>query len=52
MTAVEEITENVTVKFVTGLHEKGCEVDFIADALKLPIKKVEKIIQKIKSASN
>ena len=52
MTPFEKITENVTVKFITGLHEKGCEVDLIANALKLPINKVEEIIQKIRSASN
>jgi hypothetical protein len=52
MTAVEEITQNVTIKFVKGLHEKGLDANFIAVAFKLPVKKVEKIIQIIKSVSN
>ena len=52
MTAVEEITQNVTFDFVKGLWEKGFEVNFIADTFKLPIKKVESIITRLKSSSN
>lgn len=52
MTPVEEITQNVTTKFVIGLYQKGLDANFIADAFKLPLKKVETIIQKIKPASN
>ena len=52
MTAVEEIKQNVTFDFVKGLWEKGFEVDFIADTFKLPIKKVESIIARLKSSPN
>jgi len=56
MTIAEEIKieerENLTINYVKGLFEKGLQAEFIADAFKLPIQKVEEIIQKIKSSSN
>ena len=52
MTAVEEITQNVTFDFVKGLWEKGFDVDFIADTFKLPMRKVEEIVKKLKKSSN
>ena len=51
MTAVEEITQNVTFNHVRGLWEKGLDASFIADAFKLPIKKVEEIINRLKNSS-
>ncbi len=52
MTAFEEISQIVTKNHIEGLWENGLDANFIADALKLPIKEVEKIIQNIKSVSN
>jgi predicted transposase YdaD len=56
MTIAEEIKieerENLTISYVKGLLEKGLQAEFIADAFKLPLQKVEEIIQKIKSSSN
>ncbi|PWK28537.1 hypothetical protein LV89_00741 [Arcicella aurantiaca] len=52
MTAVEEITENLTFNHIRGLWEKGLDANFIADAFKLPVKKVEAIIKRLKSSSN
>ena len=52
MTPLEEITENVTFKYVKGLIENGATIEFISKSFGLSIKKVEEIIQKIKSASN
>lgn len=52
MTAIEEITQNVTLKYIKGLIENGATVELISKSFGLLIKKVEKIIQKIKSPSN
>ncbi|PWK18401.1 putative transposase/invertase (TIGR01784 family) [Arcicella aurantiaca] len=56
MTIAEEIKieerENLTINYVKGLFEKGLQAEFIADAFKLPLQKVEEIIQKIKSSAN
>lgn len=43
-----EASENTTFNHVKGLLEKGMNADFIADAFKIPIQKVEEIINKIK----
>jgi predicted transposase/invertase (TIGR01784 family) len=48
----EETIESTTVNYIKGMLEKGLDADFIADAFKLPIKKVQAIIQKIKGSSN
>ena len=48
-----EITmEFATFQHIKGLIEKGLDADLIADAFKIPIKKVQDIIQKIKDSSN
>lgn len=52
MTAVEEITENVAFNHVKGLIQNGATVEFISKSFGLSIKKIEAIIQKIKSDSN
>ena len=56
MTAVEEIQlkerENLTFNHVKGLLEKGLDASFIADAFKLPMKKVEEMIKRLKESSN
>ena len=52
MTAVEEIEENLTFTYVKGLIQNGATVEFISKSFGLSVKKVEEIIQKIKSASN
>jgi predicted transposase/invertase (TIGR01784 family) len=56
MTAVEEIRinerENLTLNHVKGLWERGLDASFIADAFKLPLKKVEEIIKRLKNSSN
>jgi hypothetical protein len=56
MTAVEEIRtqerESITFNYVKGLIQNGATVDFISKSFGLSIKKVEAIVQKIKSASN
>lgn len=56
MTIAEEIKieerENLTLNHIKGLFEKGVQAEFIADAFKLPLQKVEEIIQKIKASSN
>jgi predicted transposase/invertase (TIGR01784 family) len=44
--------EFATFNYVKGLFEKGFDADLIADAFKLPVKKVQDIIQKIKESSN
>jgi hypothetical protein len=44
--------EFATFQHIKGLIEKGLDADFIADAFKLPTKKVREIIQKIKESSN
>jgi hypothetical protein len=52
-----EITREVTMEFATfqhikGLLEIGLNADAISKAFKLPVKKVQEIIQKIKDSSN
>ena len=48
-----EITiELTTFNYIKGLLEKGSDAEFIADAFKIPVKKVQDIIQKIKDSSN
>jgi hypothetical protein len=52
VTPLEEITQNITSKYIKGLIENGATVELISKSFRLPVKKVERIIQKIKSASN
>ena len=60
MTIAEEIrieerqitTENNTFNFVKGLFENGINPDIIAKSFKMPLQKVEEIIQKIKASEN
>ena len=51
MTPVEEITQKITLKYIKGSIENGATIEFISKSFDLSIKEVEKIIQKIKSAS-
>jgi predicted transcriptional regulator len=44
--------ERTTFNYVKGLWEQGFKADVIATAFKLPLQKVEEIIQKIKVSSN
>jgi hypothetical protein len=48
----EETREEVTLQLIKNLLEKGLDDKFIADVSKLPLKKVQDIIQKIKYSSN
>ena len=48
----EIAVEFATFQHIKGLIEKGLDADLIADAFKIPIKKVQDIIQKIKDSSN
>jgi predicted transposase YdaD len=48
----EATMEFATFEYVKGLIEKGLDANFIADAFKLPVKKVQDIIKKIKESSN
>ena len=43
-----EASENTTFEHIKGLLEKGMKADFIADAFKIPLQRVEEIIRKIK----
>jgi hypothetical protein len=52
MTIADRIREETTFNYVNGLWEQGFKEDVIATAFKLPIQKVEEIIQKIKSSLN
>jgi predicted transposase/invertase (TIGR01784 family) len=52
MTIADQIREENTINHIKGLWEKGLEADFIADAFKMPVKKVKDIIKKIKTLSN
>jgi hypothetical protein len=60
MTIAEEIrmeerqitSENITFNFIKGLWEDGQKVDYIAKVFKLPVKKVQDIIQKIIESKN
>ncbi|MCU0467399.1 MAG: Rpn family recombination-promoting nuclease/putative transposase [Arcicella sp.] len=46
-----EATENVTLQYIKGMLEEGFNADTIAKVFKLPIKKVQDIIQKIKDSN-
>jgi predicted transposase/invertase (TIGR01784 family) len=46
-----EERENAAFNYVKNLWEKGMEANFIADAFKMPLQKVEEIIQKIMTTS-
>jgi predicted transposase/invertase (TIGR01784 family) len=48
----EATMEFATFEYVKGLIEKGLDANFIADAFKLPVKKVQDIIQKIKDSKS
>lgn len=48
----EETFEKTTFNYIKGLWEDGKKADYIATVFKLPIQKVEEIIQKIKASSN
>ena len=52
MTIADHIREETTFNYVKGLVEKGLDAEFIADAFKIPVKKVQDIIQKIKDSAN
>ena len=48
-----EITiEFTTIQHIKGLIEEGFNADTIAKAFKIPVKKVQDVIQKIKDSSN
>ena len=47
----EETEELTTFQHIKGLIEKGLDADLIADAFKIPIKRVQTIIQKIKESN-
>ena len=46
-----EEREMTTLEHIKGLLEKGLDADLIADAFKIPVKKVKDIIQKIKDSN-
>jgi hypothetical protein len=52
MTIADHIREEVTFNVIENLVKKGVDDKFIADVIKLPLKKVQDIIQKIKDSSN
>ena len=52
MTIADHIREETTFQHIKGLLEEGLDVNFIAKAFKIPVKKVQDIIQKIKESSN
>ncbi|MEA5457738.1 Rpn family recombination-promoting nuclease/putative transposase [Arcicella sp. LKC2W] len=52
MTIADQIREDNTFNHVKGLIEKGLDANFIADAFKLPVQKIEDYIKRIKSTSN
>jgi hypothetical protein len=52
MTIADRIREETAFDFIKGLVEKGLEAEFIADAFKMPVKKVQLIIQKIKEPNS
>jgi hypothetical protein len=47
-----EEREVTTFNYIKGLLEEGLDVNLISKAFKIPVKKVETIIQKIKESSN
>jgi hypothetical protein len=52
MTIADRIREETTFEHIKGLFEEGFNADTIAKAFKIPVKKVQDIIQKIKESSN
>ena len=56
MTIADEIREKTmefaTFQHIKGLLEEGLNADTIAKAFKMPMKKVQDIIKKIKASSN
>ena len=48
----EETVEKTTFNYIKGLLEEGLNANTIAKAFKIPIKKVQDTIQKIKDSSN
>ena len=52
MTIADHIREETTFEHIKGLIEEGFNADTIAKAFKIPVKKVQEIIQKIKDSSN
>ena len=48
----EDTFENITFNYVKGLWEAGQKADYIANVFKLPLQKVEEIIEKIKTSYN
>lgn len=48
----EETLEIMNFNYIKGLLEEGLDADLIAKAFKMPIKKVQDTIQKIKDSSN
>jgi hypothetical protein len=48
MTIADQIKEDTTFHYVKCLWEDGQKEDYIAKVFKLPLQKVEEIIQKIK----
>ena len=51
MTIADHIREEVTYNAIKGLIENGVDAETIASAFKLPLKKVQDIIQKIKESN-
>jgi hypothetical protein len=51
MTIADQIREDTTFHYVKCLWEAGQKADYIAKVFKLPLQKVEEIIQKIKVSS-
>ena len=43
--------ENATIKHIQALVKKGFDANFIVDTFKVPRKKVEEIIQKIRESN-
>ena len=52
MTIADHIREETTFQHIKGLIEEGFNADTIAKAFKIPVKKVQEIIQKIRDSSN
>ena len=52
MTIADQIREDTTFNHIKGLWEDGKKADYIAKVFKLPIQKVEEIIERIKILYN
>ena len=52
MTIADQIREENTFSIIKNLVDLGVDSNFISNAVKLPIKKVEDIIQRIKNLTN